>query len=81
MLALLGAVTYRQLPLQRLGKRLPFAGALIEVAQSMPALHRGCDILEPVTDTIAIIVTLSRLYLGAALDRSAMFSAAWERLS
>jgi hypothetical protein len=37
---------------------LSFLGALIEVAQSIPALHRDCDILDWVADTVAITVAL-----------------------
>lgn len=58
VLALLGATAYPRMPLPRLGERLSFLGALIEVAQSIPALHRDCDVLDWVTDTVAIIVAL-----------------------
>ncbi len=43
-------------PRWRLAERLSFLGALIEVAQSIPALHRDCDIRDWVADTLAIVV-------------------------
>ena len=57
-LAWLGAAAYPRMPLPRLGERLSFLGALIEVVQSIPALHRDCDILDWVADTLAIVVVL-----------------------
>lgn len=58
VLALLAAGGFPGVPLTRIGERLSFLGALIEVLQSIPAVHRDCDILDWVTDTTAIIVTL-----------------------
>jgi VanZ family protein len=43
----------------RIGERLSFLGALIEVLQSIPSLHRDCDIRDWIADTIAIIVVLA----------------------
>lgn len=40
----------------RVVERLSFLGALIEVAQSLPALHRDCDIRDWLADTAAIVV-------------------------
>ena len=37
-------------------ERLSFLGALIEVAQAMPVLHRDCDIRDWAADTLAIVV-------------------------
>ena len=43
----------------RLAERLSFLGAMIEVAQAIPALHRDCDVRDWVADTLAIVaVTL-----------------------
>lgn len=67
-LALLAVGSFPGMPLTRLGERLSFLGALIEVFQSIPALHRDCDVLDWATDTIAITVTL---LLVAAWRRSA----------
>lgn len=40
----------------RIAERLSFVGALIEVTQSIPALHRDCDIRDWIVDTVAIVV-------------------------
>ena len=58
VLAVLGATGYPTMPLPRLGERLSFLGAMIEVTQSIPALHRDCDIMDWVVDTAVILVTL-----------------------
>lgn len=58
-LALLAALAYPRQPLFRIGEHLSFLGALIEVLQSIPALHRDCDIKDWIADTIAIAVVLS----------------------
>lgn len=57
-MAAFAAIAYPRFPLVRIGERLSFLGALIEVLQSIPSLHRDCDILDWVADTIAITVTL-----------------------
>lgn len=44
--------------LSRIGERLSFLGALIEVLQAIPSLHRDCDIFDWLTDTAAIVVVL-----------------------
>ncbi len=58
VMSVLAAIGYSQARLPRIAERLSFLGALIEVAQSIPALHRDCDILDWVADTAAIAVTL-----------------------
>lgn len=58
VLTILSALAYPAFPLPRLAERLSFFGAGIEVVQSIPALHRDCDILDWITDTIAILVTV-----------------------
>jgi peptidoglycan/LPS O-acetylase OafA/YrhL len=62
-LSLLGARAFPAFPLARLGERLSFLGAIIEVVQAIPALHRDCDIRDWIADTLAIIVVL--LIVGA----------------
>ena len=57
-LAALGSGAFRAMPLTRLAERLSFLGALIEVVQALPALHRDCDIRDWLADTLAICVTL-----------------------
>lgn len=58
VLSLLAALAYPDARLTRIGERLSFLGALIEVAQSIPALHRDCDIRDWAADTGAIIAML-----------------------
>ena len=57
-MALLAALAYPQMRLVRIGERLSFLGALIEVLQSIPSLHRDCDIFDWIADTCAITVVL-----------------------
>ena len=57
-MALLAALAYQRIRLVRLGERLSFLGALVEVMQSIPSLHRDCDIRDWVADTIAIVAVL-----------------------
>ena len=42
-------------------ERLSFLGAAIEVFQSIPALHRDCDVFDWATDTVAVVITVSLL--------------------
>jgi len=57
-LALLAAGAYPREPLFRIGERLSFLGALIEVLQSIPSLHRDCDVLDWLADTGAIAAAM-----------------------
>ncbi len=57
-LAALAAWSYPVAGLFRIGERLSFLGALIEVLQAIPSLHRDCDILDWIADTAAIGLTL-----------------------
>ena len=57
-LSLVGAVAFPDFSLARLGERLSFLGAIIEVVQSIPALHRDCDFRDWIADTIAIVIVL-----------------------
>ena len=50
-LAILAAAAWPAAEVLRIGERLSFAGALIEVLQSIPSLHRDCDIRDWVADT------------------------------
>ncbi|CAN5289759.1 hypothetical protein BH09PSE3_BH09PSE3_22120 [soil metagenome] len=59
VIALLAALAYPGARLTRIAERLSFLGALIEVVQSIPALHRDCDIFDWMADTASIIVMLS----------------------
>ena len=60
----------------RIVERLSFLGAAIEVFQSIPALHRDCDVWDWAADTLAAtvaVVVLTRLIArrGAAPDPAA----------
>lgn len=61
VLALLAAFAYPAAPRWRIIERLSFLGALIEVVQSIPALHRDCDIRDWVADTLAVLVVIAVL--------------------
>ncbi|TPG13225.1 hypothetical protein EAH84_06485 [Sphingomonas oligophenolica] len=58
MLTILAVAGYPEAELLRIGERLSFLGALIEVLQSIPSLHRDCDIRDWVADTLVIVVVL-----------------------
>ena len=57
-LSFLGIWAFPQFPLQHLGERLSFVGAIIEVVQNIPVLHRDCDIRDWIADTLAVTVVL-----------------------
>lgn len=57
-LTILAAAGWPRAELLRIGERLSFVGALVEVVQSMPALHRDCDIHDWLADTFVIVVVL-----------------------
>ncbi len=55
-LTVLADLAFVSTPRLRIAERLSFLGALIEVTQSIPALHRDCDIRDWIADTAAILV-------------------------
>ncbi len=63
-LAVLAAIAWPRAELLRVGERLSFLGALIEVTQSIPALHRDCDIMDWVADTSVIVGVLVVVWLA-----------------
>lgn len=65
-LSLLAGIAFPAVPLARIGERLSFLGAVIEIVQSIPALHRDCDIRDWIADTCAIAATLA---IAAGLRR------------
>jgi hypothetical protein len=74
-LTILACAGFPNAALVRIGERLSFLGAIIEVVQSIPALHRDCDILDWLTDTGAIaavllIVGAGRLFIAKRQARS-----------
>ncbi len=68
-LAGLAAVAFPTTPRHRVIERLSFLGAMIEVVQSIPALHRDCDIRDWIVDTFAIVVVTGIAALIAATKR------------
>lgn len=57
-LTFLSVLSFPSTPLTRIGERLSFLGALIEVFQSIPAVHRDCDVMDWLADTYVIICVL-----------------------
>jgi len=57
-LSVLASLAFPNVAPVRIGERLSFLGALIELVQNIPALHRDCDIMDWIADTAAIAVTL-----------------------
>ena len=57
-LTVLAAAGWPRASLMRIGERLSFLGALIEVVQSIPSLHRDCDIMDWLADTAIIVGVL-----------------------
>jgi len=53
-LTVLAVAAYPRSELLRIAERLTLVGAAIEVVQSIPALHRDCDIKDLLTDCLAI---------------------------
>ena len=74
-LSLVGTAAFPSYSLTRLGERLSFLGAIIEVVQNIPALHRDCDIRDWLWDTIAIVIVLLAV---SAFRRSRVMS--WRRV-
>ena len=63
-LAILAAAAYPAAELLRIGERLSFVGALIEVLQSIPVLHRDCEAMDWVADTVVIVGVLAIVHLA-----------------
>jgi VanZ family protein len=57
-LAALGSFAYPRIALLRLLAGLSLFGALIEVVQAIPALHRDSDVRDWIADTVAVAVVL-----------------------
>lgn len=68
VLTLLSVLSFPDTPLHRIGERLSFLGALIEVFQSIPAVHRDCDVMDWLADTYVIVcvLVLVRIFRGPA---------------
>ena len=57
-LTILAAAAFPRARLMLIGEWLSFVGALIEVFQSLPAIHRDTEVMDWVVDTIVIIGVL-----------------------
>ena len=57
-LGILGAFAYPRLSALRLIVALSLFGAFIELAQATPIIHRDCDPLDWVADTVACVVAV-----------------------
>lgn len=68
-LTLLSVLAFPNGSLLRIGERLSFLGAMIEVLQSIPALHRDCDIMDWVADTTIIVAVLVVVRIGRGTRR------------
>ncbi len=68
-LSILAVIAYPKACLLRIGERLSFLGAMIELVQSIPSLHRDCDIMDWVADTAMIIGVLAVAAISRALAR------------
>lgn len=62
-LTVLAVAAYPRTELLRIAERLTLIGAVIEVVQSIPALHRDCDIRDLLTDCLAIGVVMAVVIL------------------
>lgn len=58
-LTVLAVAAYPRAELLRIAERLTLVGAVIEVVQSIPTLHRDCDIRDLLTDCLAIGVVMA----------------------
>ncbi|WP_428332225.1 hypothetical protein [Novosphingobium sp.] len=68
-LTVLGTFAFPAMPRWRLVERLSFLGALIEVVQSVPELHRDCDIRDWIADTLAIVAATLVLMVWREMSR------------
>ena len=57
-LAALGTFAYFAAPITRLLIGLSLFGALIEVVQAIPMLHRDSDVMDWIADTTAVLVVV-----------------------
>lgn len=70
-MAFLARMGYRKMPDWLILERLSFIGALIEVLQAIPSMHRDCDWKDWLADTIGVALGLwltKRLHLREWLE-------------
>jgi VanZ family protein len=71
VLTALAQTAFTRVPRWRIAERLSFLGAMIELVQSIPALHRDCDIKDWLADTLVILVVTIVFVLCQRSHRSA----------
>lgn len=59
----LARIAFPETSLWRIGAWLSAYGAIIEIIQAIPALHRDSDVMDWVADTLSVAVTLTVLRL------------------
>jgi VanZ family protein len=64
VLTAVAQLAFARTPRWQLAERLSFFGALIEVVQSIPALHRDCDIKDWIADTVVIVAVTAGFILA-----------------
>ncbi len=70
VLAIFGRIAFRDVPWQFLGLSLAALGAVIEIIQAFPQLHRTCDVYDWYANVAAILLGLT-LHTMVALWHSA----------
>lgn len=70
VLAGLALFGFPQAPKRLIVERLSFFGAAIEVLQSIPALHRDCDVFDWATDTLGAAIAVLLLARLVAARRA-----------
>ena len=63
VLAILAAAAYPRRSVVMMGAALSGFGALIEIVQAIPFLHRDCDFWDWATDTVAVGAALTPMVL------------------
>lgn len=58
-LAALAAAAWPERNYAAIGLALSWFGAIIEIVQAIPALHRDCDVMDWVADTVALVLVLA----------------------
>lgn len=71
VLTLLALLGWPATPRLRIAERLSFVGALIEVFQSIPALHRDCDVMDWLADSYVILGVVLVTAIIAGRERGA----------
>lgn len=68
-MALLARLGFRRAPDWLILERLSFLGAMIEVIQAIPSLHRDCDWHDWVADTLGVLLSLAILRVLCPRER------------